>query len=205
MITDGSTLPASTPAVQAAATVAAAIAQSNGVIDLRDGTGQPKEYYSKPTSTLITTKGRNAADNADGEVQAYVFNADVFNTSVLTAGGAGFEPLYNDGFDGKNINRHILCDNGGRGLRFSQITFIGKVDNTQDITVLQALNLQIQTYNVIGGAPKGDTFDVASAIRNTQFQSGILTILLDAWVNAETQVTWIVSSAATVTANFQWV
>lgn len=196
----GSSIVPSNQAMQ----VAQAISQTNGIIDLRGS--MPIELYDKPTTSLLTSKGRNAADNANGEVQAYAFNEDAYNVSELTAdGAAGYLVTYNDGFTGKNLRRHICFDNAGRGLAYNQLTITAKDSNgDQDVTLIENMQLTILTYTVIGGREKPVVVDLASAIRNTQFQSGIVTILLDGWVNSQTQFSWIVGSGATITVLVNW-
>jgi len=193
----------------AATTLANALNQQSGIIDLSQG--RQFELYVKPTSTVVTTYGLAVDGTTPGQSISYIFNEAIYKTSVLSADGtsASKQPTYNDGtfhnVTGGNINRHILCDNLGRGLNFKLITFVG-IDGSgnQDITILQNMNLTVQTYNTQGGSPVPQTFDVSSAIRNTQFQSGILTVALDVWVNAETQMVWTTAAGATITATFIW-
>ena len=193
----------------AATTLANALNQQSGIIDLSQG--RQFELYVKPTSTVVTTYGLAVDGTTPGQSISYIFNEAIYKTSVLSADGtsASKQPTYNDGtfhgVTGGNINRHILCDNLGRGLNFKLITFVG-IDGSgnQDITILQNMNLTVQTYNTQGGSSVPQTFDVSSAIRNTQFQSGILTVALDVWVNAETQMVWTTAAGATITATFIW-
>ncbi len=191
-----------------AAMMALAANKQSGIIDLRDG--EVVELYDKPKSTLVTSYGRNAADDADLAVNAYAFNTSIFNKTIGADGVTAALPEdYNDGtFQGKtgmNINQHINFGNAGRGLKLKQITFTGiNAAGNQDPTVLEALAFTIQTYTSIAGKVKPKVYDISEAIRNTQYQSGILTLLIDAWVSSVVQLTWYVAAGATVTANISW-
>lgn len=188
------------------AMMALAANKQNGIIDLRESSG-PIELYDKPKSTLLTTYGRNAADNANLAVLAYAFNEDTYNVSQDAANPATASKAtaYNDGFNGKNINRHIELANNGRGLKMVDITFTAlNAAGDQDPTILQQLDFTITTYTVVGGRLMPKVLDVSSAIRNTQFQSGILTLLVEAWINGVTQLAWNVPAGATVSANITW-
>lgn len=189
-----------------AAVIANAISNNNGVIDLRDGMG-PIELYSAPTSTLVTTKGRNTGNSADADITAYVFNNDAFKVNVLQSDGstASLPAAYNDGFSGKNIGRHVQFENAGRGLMLNRITFTAiNAAGDQDITILLGLDLAVLTYTVINGRMVPKVLDISEAIRNTQFQDGILTVLVEAWVCSLTQLSWNVPAGGTVTANIAW-
>jgi hypothetical protein len=185
--------------------LANAISNQNGIIDLRTNMG-PIELYNKPTSTIITAVGKNAA-NANAAVTTYAFNNDVFNQSVLASDGttASTQATYNDGFSGRNIQQHLRNENFGRGLCTSAITFTCfNSAGDQDPTILQQLNFTPLTYAVIGGRQVPMPIDVSSAIRNTQFQSGILTVLVEIWLNSMSQLSWSTPSGATITANIEW-
>ena len=159
------------------------------------------ELYDRPTSTLVTFKGRNAAGSADAVNNAYAFNVPHFNAAD------GLLPTYNDGFAGKNIDRHILTANGGRGLMVKSITFIAtNAAGNQDASVLQALDFQIVSYTVKGGKVIPAPIDLSAAIRNTQTQSGTLTLDFPGgvWINATNQMNASIAAGATVTANVIW-
>lgn len=180
------------------ANLALAFQASQGVYRV----GDPAiELCDNPTNSTITFKGRNAANNADAAVNAYAINADALNASD------GFVPTYDDGFSGKLINKHLAVRNLGRGLKVKSITFIAlNSAGSQDSTVLQALNFNIVTYTVKGGTIVPKPIDLSAAIRNTQFQSGILTLEFPngLWLNAVSQLKAYITSGATVTATIEW-
>lgn len=178
--------------------LASAFQASQGVYRVGDPT---IELCDNPTNSTITFKGRNAADNTNAAVNAYALNVDALNTSD------GYVPTYDDGFTGKLINRQLAIRNLGRGLKVKSITFIGlNSAGSQDATVLQSLNLNFVTYTVKGGTIVPKPIDLSAAIRNTQFQSGILTLEFPngLWLNAVTQIKAYITSGATVTATIEW-
>lgn len=178
--------------------IANAFQQSQGVYRVGDPT---IELCDNPTNSTITFKGRNAADNANAAVNAYALNVDALNTSD------GFVPTYDDGFTGKLINRQLAVRNLGRGLKVKSITFVAlNSSGSQDASVLQALALSFVTYTVKSGIIVPKPIDLSAAIRNTQFQSGILTLEFPngLWLNAVTQIKAYITSGATVTATIEW-
>lgn len=159
------------------------------------------EMFDKPTTNTITFKGRNAADAANEAVTAHALNVDALN------GSTGYVPTYDDGFTGKLINRHLAVTNLGRGLRVKSITFIAlNAAGSQDATVLQQLNFQVVSYTVKGGTVIPKPIDLSAAIRNTQFQSGTLTLDFPngLWLNTASQLKAYIASGATVTASIEW-
>lgn len=176
--------------------VAAAINTTNGTVKMDNAV---IELWDKATSSLITFKGRNAADAADANVNAYALNVDALNTSD------GYVPIYNDGFTGKLINKHLAVSNAGRGKKVKEITFIATTIATgaQNSAALQALDFQIVGYRVKGGSLMTVPIDLGAAIRNTQFQSGTLTLVFPegVWLNAATQLKAYIQSGCQVTAN----
>lgn len=185
--------------VKADVNLAQAFQSSQGVYRVGDAS---IELVDQPTNSTITFKGRNAADSANEAVTAYALNVPTFNTS------SGFVPTYDDGFTGKLINAQLAVRNLGRGLAVKTITFIGlNSAGSQDATVLQSLNLNFVTYTVKGGTVVPKPIDLSAAIRNTQFQSGILTLEFPngLWLNALTQIKASITSGATVTATIEWV
>jgi hypothetical protein len=188
--------------------MALAANKQSGIIDLRNG--EVIELYDKPRSTLITSVGKKASDSSALAVSAFAFNTSVYNKTIGQDGTtAAISETYNDGIfqgvSGNNINQHINFANAGRGLQMKQVTFTGvNSDGQQDITVLEAMEFTIQSYTSIGGKTLPKVYDISEAIRNTQYQSGILTLLIDAWISSVTQLNWQVPAGATVTANITW-
>ncbi|MDF2449409.1 MAG: hypothetical protein K0R26_1913 [Bacteroidota bacterium] len=157
------------------------------------------EKFGKPKSTLITSRGRNAANDANAENTVYAFNTADFNVST------GLVPTFNDGFGGKNINKYVNIANAGRGLRGKSITFTAvDADGNQSLSALEGLEFAILSYSATGGRELPEVLDLSEAIRNTQVQQGVLTIAVDFWVNGVTQLSWVVPAGFTVTANISW-
>lgn len=175
-----------------------ALVANQGTVKMDNGT---VEIWDRPKSTLITFKGLNAAGAVAQAVNAHALNVDALN------GSDGFVPTYNDGFAGRLINRHIVASNHGRGLKLKAITFIAtNAAGSQDANVLQALDFAFVGYTVKGGVIKPEPIDLGSAIRNTQQQSGTLTLEFPegVWINCATQLKAFITSGATVTANLLW-
>lgn len=173
--------------------------QSNlGTVKMDNGT---IEKWDRPKSSLVTFKGLNAAGAVNQAVNAYALNTDALNVAD------GFLPTVNDGFSGKLLNRHIAISNHGRGMKLKAITFIAtNAAGSQDAAVLQALDFSFVGYTVKGGSIVPEPIDLGSAIRNTQQQSGTLTLEFPegVWINGATQLKAYITSGATVTANLLW-
>jgi hypothetical protein len=183
--------------------LANAISNQNGIIDLT-ALGDI-ELYSKPTSTLITTLGKNAS-NAAADVDNYVFNTDVFNKSYLAGTlTESTQAAYNDGFAGRNIQQHLRNENFGRGLCTERLTFTCyNAAGDQDSTIIQTLNFTPLTYSAVTGKQVPLPVDVSEAIRNTQFQNGIVTVDVNIWLNSMSQLYWFTPSGAKITCNIKW-
>lgn len=178
--------------------LANAFQASQGVYRVSDKT---IELFDTPTTNTITMYGRNSADNADANNTVYALNTVDLNKAT------GKAAAYDDGFAGLLIDKHLTVSNLGRGLLVKAITFIGlNAVGSQDATVLQQLNFNIVTYTVKGGTVVPKPIDLSSAIRNTQFQSGTLTLEFPngLWLNTASQIKAYVVSGATVTATIEW-
>lgn len=184
------------PASKQVDALANAIADKSGVSDLSNKT---IELYDKPDTTTITLEGRNAADSADANNTAYFFNKDI---GVATTGKL---ETYDDGNLGKLIQRHIVNANRGRGMHIRRITFTGiNAEGNQDPTVLQRANFGLQAYTTQGGRPIPSVLNIAKALRNTQNQSGQVTVDVDIWINAITQGTAFCPAGCTLTLLIEW-
>lgn len=190
--------PAAKPAVDNNL-VALAVAQMNrqsGIIDL---SGTHVELFDKPDTTTVTIEGRNAGDTADAQNTAYVFNTDI---GTQTTGKA---VAYDDGNNGALIQRHIVNTNYGRGLKIKAITFTGVNEaGNQDATVIQRANFAAMAFTTSQGRQIPSITNIAKALRNTQFQSGQVTVALDMWVNSITKLSVVVPAGCTLVALIEW-
>lgn len=182
-----------------AALIAQAVAasnQANGIVDLGL---KDVELYDKPDTTTIVIQGRNAADSADVKNTAYIFNKDIGTATT------GKLETYDDGNAGKLIQRHIVNANYGRGLKIKQITFTGvNADGAQDKTVLQQSAFAAIGYTTNEGRQIPSVTNIAKALRNTQFQSGTLTVKAPIWINAATQLSAVAPAGCTLTLLIEW-
>ena len=122
----------------------------------------------------------------------YIFNEDVYNAN-LTDNGHGANSIvttYGDGFNGHWYNNALKSYGsnsgaGNQGIRIYGFTvqFFTISTGNQNSSIFSTLNFTWAPYNGYG-APKSVTMDFNQAIRNTQFQDGILTFQMDMFLNA---------------------
>lgn len=175
--------------------IATAISDRTGVIDLKTKI----EAYTAPDTTTITIEGRNAADSADAQNTAYLFNKDIGTATT------GKLETYDDGNACKLIDRHIVLAKRGRGLNIKRITFTGvNADGNQDATVLQRVGFTVLGLNSNGGEDNPYPLNIAKALRNTQQQSGQVTVDVDIWVNAISKLKATVPAGCELTMLIEW-
>lgn len=176
--------------------LAQAISDRSGVSDL---TNKVIELYDQPDTTTISIEGRNVLDTADALNTGYFFNKDIGTATT------GKIETYDDGNDGKLIQRHIVSDNRGRGMHIKRITFTGiNSEGNQDPTVLQRSAFAVQAYTTQGGRPIPSPINISKALRNTQYQSGQVTVELDIWINPISQLTAAVPAGCELTLLIEW-
>jgi hypothetical protein len=191
--------------------LAEAIANKAGIIDISKG--RTIELWPKPESTTVKIVNPNTTNARD--VTAYFFNEDTLKNTKTdntygSSGGAavdGDKPVvtYNDGFEGRLINRLILGSNGGDGMLCKEITITGyDVDGNQTDEALEALDAAIQSYNAIQGTPAPINFDVSEAIRAGDFKNGKVKVKLSALINCVTQVRSFCPKGYTYSWKFKW-
>ena len=157
------------------------------------------ELFDKPDTTTIVIEGRNAANDADAKNTAYIFNKDIGTAT------SGKLETYDDGNLGKLIQRHIVNSNYGRGLKTKRITFTGvNADGNQDKTVLQQAAFAAVAYTTNEGRQIPAVANIAKALRNTQFQSGTLTVDAEIWINSITQLSAVAPAGCTLTILIEW-
>lgn len=177
------------------AALAAAITDRSGVIDMKTKI----EAYVAPDTTTITIEGRNSADSADAQNEAYLFNKGLGSATT------GKPETYDDGNGGALIDRHIMLSNYTRGMNIKRITFTGiNADGNQDPTVLQRVAFTVLGLNSNGGVDTPYPMNIAKALRNTQNQSGQVTVDVDIWVNGISKVKVTVPAGCQLTILVEW-
>ena len=194
-----SPMPAKTIAMTATESLSQVVSEinrQNGIVDL--GMSEV-ELFDKPDTTTIVIEGRNAADDADAANTAYVFNSGI---GTATTGKAA---TYDDGNSGALIQRHIVNSNYGRGLKIKRITFTGvNAEGSQDKTVLQQAAFAAIAFTTNGGRQIPAVTNIAKALRNTQFQSGTLTVECPIWINSITKLSAVAPAGCTLTMLIEW-
>lgn len=192
-----------------AVVLGSAMASQAGIIDIRSG--QPIEHWPHPEhSTYSIANPATALKSAD--VYAYIFNEDALkNTLTDNTFGEGAADAdkpaisYNDGFSGKLINRAIDKMNLGRGLHCEEITIIGKDGdgNQADDAILQ-MDASIVSFDLLRGVEKPSNIDLGAALRSSAFKNGMVTVKVDIWFNALTQMKFFCEKGFSYDVKFKW-
>jgi hypothetical protein len=162
------------------------------------------DIFPIPRSTTYSVTSAAGAGAAD--VTFSVFNEDVFNETPTDNGsGAGsVVSSYDDGFEGRSINQLIRTANGGRGLLCKGFSVIYTTGGAQDPSGLLNSSLQMLFFNSKNGASVPFQLDIAEALRNTQQQSGTITVWADFFVNSLSQFTGVVPAGDNAKIVFLW-
>lgn len=135
----------------------------------------------------------SSTNHTGSETQTiYIFNEDVFNENPTNNGGGANSVVttYGDGFNGHFYNNALKTygANTGRGTKgiriygFTVQAFTISTGN-QNSSIYSTLNFTWNPYNGYG-KPLAESMDFNQAIRNTQYQDGILTFQWDGYINA---------------------
>lgn len=138
--------------------------------------------------TSISDNGSGAAT-----VTQYVFNNTTLNAAVTTngSGAASIVNTYSDGFAGRVFDAMVASWGNGRGVRIIGFTVQATTTSTGAQTATPYNTLQMQVLNANGqGGSTPVPIDVNAAIRNTQFQVGILTVKSDFTLNTLNQISY---------------
>lgn len=185
---------------------ASQLQNNQGVYQYIKGATGAVELYTPALSTNYTVTNSNVADATS--ITAYMFNNNFFNTTPDSSGtGAGntVTKTYDDGWNGKLIERTLAVANYGRGLRARFINIIATdASGNQSPVALSGCQLTLQSYTGNNGKPNPFPIPLSQAIRNTMYQSGTLTIELDMWVNAISQISFVVPKGCTLSVTVDW-
>lgn len=136
-----------------------------------------------PSSLSVTI----ASNNGGG---AAATTTNIFNNSFLTAaattngsGAASIVNTFGDGFSGV-VYEQLFKFNGGRGILITGFTLIATLSSTgvQISTPFNTMNLTLNVQNGNGNSIPNN-IKMAEAVRNTQFQNGILTPVVPFMLN----------------------
>jgi hypothetical protein len=132
----------------------------------------------KPIAPSFTVTIDNTTEDA---VTGYAFNTDTYKTNV---GGATV--TYSDGFDGKFINK-LAADS--EGLLFYGFNVTGyDAEGVKSDAVVNALAMELRSYNGYGDSYVPTPFSIAGSERNTQYKDGLFTVKTKFVLNCVEQI-----------------
>jgi hypothetical protein len=166
---------------------APAVQAAPGVVNLTQG--KLFDIFTVPPVLSFTTA--SDAGVGSGTVTQYIFNNNVMTAAVTTNGSAANSIVntYGDGFTGKIYEQLMRSANGGRGIFIKGFTVTSTTSSTgaQYPTAVNTMNAQILNANAQGGSTPVPV-NVSSALRNSQFQSGVFTVEFKFYLNAMSQI-----------------
>lgn len=172
-----------------------------GVVNVSGG--KIYDIYTVPPVLNFTTASNNGG--GAGTVTQYIFNTSVLNPAVTTNGsGAGsITNTYGDGFSGRVYDSLLSNANGGSGVFIKGFTIQSTTTSTgaQISTPFNTLQMNIQNANGQGGSTPVPV-DVTAAIRNNQFQVGILTVVFPFTLNGLNQISLSLPANTTFSFTF---
>lgn len=166
--------------------IAQALQQAQGVQNLSNGVVY--NIFTMPTSFTATIYSNNGGGAATTTV--YLFNAGILNSAVTTngSGAASIATTYGDGFSGNVYNQYFRSANNGMGVKFVGFTVIATNYTTGAQTASPLTTLSMNLINANGqGGTIPIPFDLSEALRNTQYQSGTLSVLKSWYQNGLNQ------------------
>ena len=164
------------------------------------------EAYPIPRTSVVTLTSATGASAVAKTF--YLFQESTFNATPTNngSGAASITVTYDDGFSGASINRLLMESNNGRGLLCKGFTLNYKVTSggAADPTGLATSAIQLRSYNSKNGGYIPYDIDVAEAVRNNAYNSGIITVETEFWMNGLTQFTGSLPVGDTVQVTFMW-
>jgi hypothetical protein len=151
--------------------------------------GKVYDVFTIPPVLNYSTVSNNAT--GAGTVTQYIFNNTTLNAAVTTngSGAASIVNTYGDGFSGRVYDKGVASWNGGRGVLIKGFTITSTTGSTgaQYSAAFATLNMQILNANSQGGVTPVPV-DVSAALRNSQFQIGVLTVGFEFYLNSLNQL-----------------
>lgn len=178
------------------ANIAQTIAKNSGVINLSNGVIY--DVFMIPTSLTFTASSVDATGAVSTTI--YGFNTNSLNSAVTSnGGGTAIAYTYGDGFSGKAYEQYARSANNGKGLDIVGFTVQATtVAGVAKPTAFSTLNLTVISANGYGAAIPV-TIDLNQALRNTQYNSGMLTLGFAFYLNALTQLQMVIPVDTTLT------
>lgn len=176
-----------------------AMSQNNqGIFDIRSGVVND---FPMPPAIKFTSVSNNATSSAS--VTQNIFNNSSF-TALTTNNGAGADSIVNtfsDGFTGKWNEQAMRSANGGQGIRTYGFNVQYTIAGVANPAALVGANM---AWNVYNGYNKTIPYDLdfSIALRNTQYNAGLLTFLWDAFLSSIGQISIVVPNNNTLTLAF---
>lgn len=172
--------------------IANAIQQNAGITNLSGGVTY--NVYPIPATFTWSVSSNNGGGAASTTV--YGFNNNVLNAAVTTngSGAASIVNAYGDGFTGKVYEQFARSANNGQGVMIKGMTIqaTNYTTGAQVTAPFSTMNMTIITTNGYGPTVPV-SIDWNEALRNTQYQSGILTIFKPWYLNSLTQIQLLLS------------
>lgn len=167
--------------------LATAIQNQQGLSQIN--TGQIMDAYPMPSS-LTTTFSSNNGGGA-GTVSMYAFNNSFLtdNPTNNGSGAASVSTTYGDGFSGRVYEQYAKTANMTKGLLITGLTIIATNYTTgaQTSVPFNSINMSLLVQNGFGQTLPFP-IRLNEAVRNTQYQTGILTPMVPFYVNCLSQV-----------------
>lgn len=170
-----------------AAQVAQAVNANQGIINLSQGV--MFNVFPMPTSLTYSVSSNNGGGAASTTV--YGFNNSTLTAAVTTngSGAASIVNTFGDGLSGRLYTQLASSANAGMGIKILGFT-IQATNFTSGVaapTAFSTLNLTVITQNGYGSTVP-QTIDLNQALRNTQYNSGMLTLVYGFYLNSLTQL-----------------
>lgn len=200
-LTEAAPATLNTPVVNQALALANAMNSQAGTSDLSQGQIL-NTTPSIPSSLTLTI----SSNNGDGALTKTV---NVFNNSFLTqaltdngSGAASISYTWGDGFSG-TVYEQMFKFNGGQGILISGFTIISTNFTTgaQIATPFNTINMTLLAQNG-NGASIPYNIKLAEALRNTQYQNGMLTPVVPFYINPLSQLQLSIPANTTIAFTF---
>lgn len=197
--TSRSVMPAITPAAdQTVQSLVSAISQAQGVVNI--GGGQVINGVKIPTSLTVSVRSNSGSGAVDTIVN--LFNATIFDNQVTTNGSGANSIVYNWGDNTTNGKLYTeLCRlmNNGMGIGIKGFNLACTfVDGTSNQQFFSTANVTILLNSLRGNTIPREV-SVEDAVRNTAFNSGLLTVVQEMQLNTLMQMTLEVPVGCIVT------
>lgn len=171
-----------------------------------DRSGDPiYDLMSSPQATPSTLQQVIVSNTGSGAaaITAYFMNEDVFNATATNngSGASSASNTYSDGWSGNGYNNLAKSVNNGRGIMCYGLTFQYIVTSgaVQDGTGLSAANPNLLGATNVGTSMRPEPSPLNEGLRNTQYLSGVMTVLAPFFMSSISQISYRIPVGDTVT------